>query len=81
MNNYGQLGLGDRPLDLKGVVASNSGGFNLHIPTQVTVSEGSVIISHIDCGGAHTLIVDSLGYLYSSGSNSCGQLSHGGHAR
>jgi len=86
MNNYGQLGLGEKVQDLQGAVSSPSGGFNMHIPTIVTistrepVSEGNIVISHIACGGAHTLVVDVSGYLYSSGSNSCGQLGHGSHS-
>ena len=31
-------------------------------------------VSHVACGAAHTLLIDTNGLLYSTGSNSCGQL-------
>jgi hypothetical protein len=64
MNTYGQLGLG--LISQSAAIAS---------PIRVPLSLGNDIdIAHISCGGAHTLLVDSNGALFATGSNSCGQL-------
>ena len=39
---------------------------------------GCVRVSHVACGGAHTVIIDVEGRVYSAGSNSCGQLGRAG---
>ena len=39
---------------------------------------GGVRVSHVACGGAHTVIIDAEGRVYSAGSNSCGQLGRSG---
>ncbi len=63
MNAFGQLGIGRH---------QTPSAFDpqwIHIN-----SRQAAPISHIACGGAHTLAVDINGRLYATGSNSCGQL-------
>ena len=60
MNNFGQLGLG-------------SSEQNISIPSIVKI-EGVSGITHISCGGVHSLLVDNAQNVYSCGSNSCSQL-------
>ncbi len=64
MNNFGQLGLG----------AHACTSVNVPAPMLVSTIQGAARISHISCGGAHTLLVDEEGALFASGSNSCGQV-------
>ena len=62
LNSFGQLGLGN----ISTAVVS---------PTRVPLEMyNSPEISHIACGGGHSLLVDSRGILFATGSNSCGQL-------
>jgi len=67
-NNYGQLGLGE---DAATCVAS---------PVAVPLPSTKSKITHVSCGGAHTLFLLEDGSLYASGSNSCGQLGTGDQA-
>lgn len=62
MNHYGQLGSND-----------NIDAMDFIKPYQMD----AIRLSHISCGGAHTLLVTTAGALYSAGSNSSGQLGLG----
>ena len=67
-NAFGQLGMGEG----EGV---GPAAF-VSLPTPVLPICGAERISHISCGGAHTLVVDDAGFMFASGSNSCGQVSN-----
>lgn len=70
-----------------GALGVDSGAENVVVPTDVAVpyqeeavagrGEGASRIVHVSCGGAHTAVVDSRGRLYTTGSNTCGQLGLG----
>lgn len=83
LNNYGQLGL--RKTESASVFWVPTENYNnLHRLMYVPVHQGrsdidieAVRVTHIACGGAHTLVIDSDGALLSCGSNSCGQLGNG----
>ena len=44
------------------------------------VTGGGVRVSHVACGGAHTVVTDADGRVFSAGSNSCGQLGRAGQS-
>lgn len=78
-NSYGQLSLSSVHHDTR---ARNSfGSLNDFVfsPTDCLFDSDSVSypISHVACGGAHTVVIDAKGLVYSCGSNSCGQLGLG----
>lgn len=64
MNMYGALGI-------------DTQGAAVLLPGQVVQISEHGCITHISCGGAHTLIVTKSGDLLATGSNSCGQLGLG----
>lgn len=68
MNTFGQLGFSSSDLD---------GSKNVTTPRAPQLPTEATGITHIACGGAHTLVIDSSGGCYSCGSNSCGQLGLG----
>jgi alpha-tubulin suppressor-like RCC1 family protein len=47
------------------------------VPFKPLIPCSGAKITHIACGGAHTVIIDDNGTLFSCGSNSCGQLGLG----
>jgi len=61
LNNYGQLG----------ILSSNTTAVNK--PARTIFFGPAEKISHVACGGAHSLIVDIAGTVFVSGSNSCGK--------
>ena len=66
MNEYGQLGLPPSASEDR----SRSVQFTPIRPPRIQSTE----IVHVSCGGAHTILIDSEGYVLCSGSNTCGQL-------
>jgi alpha-tubulin suppressor-like RCC1 family protein len=64
LNKYGQLGI-------------LSETTKVFVPTRPQLPASVAAISHVACGGAHTIVVDTDGCVFSCGSNSCGQLGIG----
>lgn len=66
--------------NIYGALGVDTAGEAVLVPTPVHVNFqeiaplGASRIVHISCGGAHTAVVDSRGRLYTTGSNTCGQL-------
>lgn len=70
MNDYGALGI-----DTKGESVLLPRIISLPWRENHMNSQNcSVAVAHLACGGAHTVVITTLGDMYSCGSNSCGQL-------
>ena len=78
LNNYGQLGVRKTESNSEFWIPTEH-YYNLHRLMYVPVHQDlkPVSVTHIACGGAHTLVIDNRGTLLSCGSNSCGQLGNG----
>jgi alpha-tubulin suppressor-like RCC1 family protein len=67
-NTYGQLSL---------AADSKSETDSIFYPQTPFLGGITLPISHVSCGGAHSLLVDCTGAAFACGSNSCGQLGLG----
>ena len=80
MNGFGQLGIGGYESGFTGIddklMIDNKDAYT---PCIVTLPKGCKI-THIACGGAHSMIINDKGELYTCGSNSCGQLGMGNNS-
>lgn len=75
MNNFGQLGLGIKDENYgDGIDNSLIKSGSILIPQPVPKIDNAGNILHIACGGAHTIVIDEFGSVFTCGSNSCGQL-------
>lgn len=70
-NKYGALGV---DTTAEPVVLPTFIEVNFQEDAKIGQGQGASRIVHISCGGAHTAVVDSRGRLYTTGSNTCGQL-------
>lgn len=73
-NTYGALGMNT---EAEAVLVPTCIEVNFQETAVLGHGQGASRVVHISCGGAHTAVVDSRGRLYTTGSNTCGQLGLG----
>jgi alpha-tubulin suppressor-like RCC1 family protein len=73
-NIYGALGM---DTSAEAVLVPTVTRVNFQEESVPGQGQGASRIVHISCGGAHTAVIDSRGRLYTTGSNTCGQLGAG----
>lgn len=73
-NVYGALGMDTKAEE---VLVPTVTEVNFQENAVMGDGKGASRIVHISCGGAHTMVVDSRGRVFATGSNTCGQLGLG----